>query len=128
MNRTLALLAAIGFSFSAWAQAPANWVGTYKITWPAERGHTLEAKMELTAAGAGTWQTYAARGVGDRNPCVGREVPIQVEEASEREAKILLKFADALPGCKNATVQLKAGDNNTITGTRGKADLTIEKR
>jgi hypothetical protein len=125
MNKAPALLAAVVLSHAAWAQTPPNWVGTYKITWTAERGHTLESKMELTAAGTGTWHTHVAR--ASRDPCVGREVPVQVEEATEREAKLLLKFADALPGCKNVTVQLKAGDNNTITGTRGKAELTVQK-
>ncbi len=128
MIRTLALLAAFGVSLTAMAQTPANWAGTYRITWPAERGHTLEAEMVLTAAGTGTWKTYIARAGRDTNPCIGREVPVQVEEATERDAKILLKFAEALPGCNNSTVHLKAGDNKTITGTRGKAELTVEKR
>jgi hypothetical protein len=127
MSKTLAVLAAIGLSHAAWAQTPPNWIGSYKITWPSEQGHTLEAKMVLTAAG-GTWQTYTPRAGNSRYPCFGREVAVQVEEATEREARLLLKFADALPGCNNATVRLKAGDNNTITGTRGKAELTIEKR
>ena len=119
---SLAALCACG---SVSAQTAPFWVGTWKINWPGAQGRVNEAKMVVTEAGAGSWQTYT-RALD--NPCVGKEVPIQVEQASDTEAKIVLKFADAIAGCANSTVELKVGDNKTVTGTRGKQAITLEKR
>jgi hypothetical protein len=125
VNRAVLCWAAACICGSAAAQTPAFWVGTWKVNWPGAHGRVNEAKMVVTEAGIGSWQTFT-RALD--NPCIGKEVPIQVEQASDTEAKIVLKFADAIAGCANSTVELKVGDNKTVSGTRGKQPITLEKR
>lgn len=125
MARTLVLWLAACACGSISAQTPSFWVGTWKVTWPNTQGKVQEAKMVVTESGAGSWQTYT-RALD--NPCIGREVPIQVEQAGDGSARILLKFGDAIAGCTNSTVELKVGDNKAVTGTRGKQAISLEKR
>ena len=88
------LLFASSFCGSLAAQTtPSVWVGTWKVNWPNAQGRVQEAKMVVTEGGAGTWQTYTR---AMDNPCVGREVPIHVEQATGTDARIQLKFADTL--------------------------------
>ena len=125
VGRWARLFVALCACGSALAQTPSFWVGTWKVSWPNAQGRVQEAKMVVTEGGAGSWQTYT-RALD--NPCIGKEVPIQVEQASDSEARILLKFADAVAGCANSSVELKVGDNKAVTGVRGRLPLTLEKR
>jgi hypothetical protein len=123
-NLTLLCFASL-VSCTVFAQTPSAWVGTWKVTWPNAQGRVQEARLVVTEAGAGSWQTHT-RALD--NPCIGKEVPIQVEKATDTEAKILLKFGDSIAGCTNSSVNLKVGENQAVTGTRGKLPLTLEKR
>lgn len=126
MARKLALGLAVAFACSSiCAQTPSFWVGTWKVSWPNAQGKVQEAKMVVGETGAGSWQTYT-RALD--NPCIGREVPIQVEQASDGAARIVLKFGDAIAGCTNSTLELKVGENKAVTGTRGKQAISLEKR
>jgi hypothetical protein len=119
---TLFGLAAAG-SPPAFAQVAAPFVGAWKVSWQPDR-RKYDAVMTVTENG-GSWQTYAQSQV---NPCVGREVPMKVETATSNEVKFLLQFAEAIPGCPNATVILKAAADGTVTGTRSKFELTLSRQ
>jgi hypothetical protein len=104
------------------AQTPASFVGEWKVTWQGEK-RPLEAKLVITDVG-GTWKTLATN---RSDYCVGREVPIGIEVASENELNITLKFSEVLSGCSNALVRLHRSGANTISGVRGKLELTLTK-
>lgn len=113
------LLTAVGEVAS---QAASPFVGTWKVVWQGPK-RQLEADLVITESG-GTWKTYRS---ADVDPCVGREVAVAIESSSATEMTLTLKFAEAMPGCRNSTVKLVKGEN-AVTGTRGKAELTLTKK
>lgn len=108
----------------AWAQVPAPFVGTWKVTWQTDK-RLLEAEMNVTPGG-GTWQTAT---MDRHNPCAGREVPLKVESASGDSVQFSLQFSEVVAGCQNVAVVLKAEPDGKVTGTRSnKFALTLSRK
>jgi hypothetical protein len=105
------------------AQTPAAFVGTWKVTWQGAKA-MLEAKLVVSESG-GTWKTIS---YNREDPCVGLEAPIVVDKVNGDEARIRLKFSEAMSGCSDATIRVKKLNDNAMSGTRGKAELTITRQ
>jgi len=103
---------------AALAQTPAAFVGTWRVSWQGEK-RPQEARMVLSESG-GTWKTATS---SQSNNCVGREVPVVIEKATDTDAQLRLKFSE-MAGCSDALVTLRKVDDKTLTGLRGKAELT----
>ena len=113
----------VGNSNMAVAQLSAPFLGSWKASWQAD-SKSYDAVMLVTETG-GTWQTYTRN---KNNPCAGREVPMKIESTSSTEIKLLLQFSEVIPGCRNATVTLKASPDGTVTGLRSKFELLLVKQ
>jgi hypothetical protein len=121
--RPLGVLAVWAVPLAATAQPQeiaAPFLGTWKATWTADV-RSYEAKMVLTPSG-GTWK---AATLIQNNPCAGREVPVKVESASAGEVQLLLAFSEALQGCPNSKVVLRAGPDGKVSGMRSRFELTL---
>lgn len=110
-------------SWPATAQVPAPLVGDWKGTWQTEN-RLYEARLTVTPSG-GTWQTATS---SRANVCVGREVPMKVESATESEVKFQLQFSEVITGCPNVFVTMKVGPDGAVTGTRSKYELQLVRR
>lgn len=108
-------------SVFASAQAEPPFYGTWSVTWEGKK-QLYEAKLVLAAQG-GTWQTSTRE---KNNPCVGREVPVKVSSVSAEEAQLTLAFSEAIPGCQDSKVILRAGPGG-VTGARGTAKLNLKR-
>jgi hypothetical protein len=105
---------------AATAQVAPHFRGDWTVTWQAQAS-AQQAKLVLTESG-GKWQTQnRAR----NNPCVGREVPVVVQSASDDEVSLKLDFESVIPGCPNGQVTLRRVDDKTISGRRGNAELVL---
>ena len=123
--RSLFALVFVALSSSAglaFAQPASPFHGTWAVTWEGKK-QVYEARLVL-AAGGGTWKTAARE---KNNPCVGREVPVKPESATADEARLVLAFSEAIPGCKDLTVVLKAAPGGAVTGVRGEFELTLKR-
>ncbi len=115
-------LCACGFTQ---AQTPTTFVGTWKVTWQSQ-SRAEQARLVISESG-GTWKTALPYKI-TFNQCLGREVPIAFEEVKGDEARIRLKYAEALPGCSYSTIQVRKVNENEMTGTRwGKTELTLTR-
>jgi hypothetical protein len=123
MIRRLLLLATLAMSTSlCMAEAAKPFVGKWNVEWQTEK-QTYEAVMVITETG-GTWQTSTRR---RSNPCFGREVPIQHDNATPNSLDMTLKFSDIIFDCKNATVKLQLDDKGAVVGRRGNAELQLKR-
>jgi hypothetical protein len=52
---------------------------------------------------------------------------VKVEAVTDAEATLTLAFSDAIPGCKDSRVVLRAAPGGVVTGTRGIAELTLKR-
>ena len=119
---TFSFLCACSF---AQAQTPPAFVGSWKVTWHSS-SRPEQARLVISESG-GTWKT-AFPYKTTFNQCLGREVGIAFEEIKGDEARIRLKYAEALPGCADSTIQIRKLNENQMTGTRwGKTELTITR-
>lgn len=118
----LFLVVALAFTSSLSAQTTDRFDGNWVVTWDGKSA-LLEAKLEI-AQDKGTWQTYSRQ---KNDPCVGREVPIRVDERTESSLKMTLRFSEVIPGCKDAKVSLVAAQDGSISGVRGNAELKVTR-
>ncbi len=114
------LLVVTGMSY---AQATDKFDGSWTVTWEGKSA-VLEANLEVFQD-KGKWQTLARQ---KNDPCVGREVPIRVDERTDTTLKITLQFSEAIPGCKDAKVSLSVLADGNITGTRGSSELKLVRK
>lgn len=122
MSKSAATLLLVSMALaSAHAQPSSTFQGTWAVTWEGDK-QTYEARLVLGAQG-GTWKTSAR---SKNNPCVGREVPVKIEAATVEEARLTLAFSEAIPGCKDSKVTLRAAAGS-VTGTRGDNQLTLRR-
>lgn len=117
------LVAAIAFSGLAFAQSPDKFDGNWTVTWEGKSA-ILEANLEILKD-KGKWQTLARQ---KNDPCVGREVPIRVDERTDNALKITLQFSEVIPGCKDAKVSLSAMADGSISGTRSGSELKLVRK
>lgn len=80
-----------------------------------------QARLVITESG-GTYKSCART---RDDPWVGNEAPITLQDIKGQEAKVLLKFSEALQGCADGKLRIKKVDDKTMTGMRGQAMLTI---
>lgn len=104
------------------AQTSHPFVGTWKVNWHGKKGN-FEAALVLTEFN-GTWQTFAAN---KYDPCVGRKVPVVIQEVGPTSITAVLKFSEALRGCRDSTVTITRIDANTASGTREAATLRFTR-
>ena len=121
-RKTLTLLA-IAVSTLSSAQTATDFSGSWKVTWQGET-RPQEAKLVISDT-RGTWRTFAS---SRTDGCVGKEVPISLERLADGEAVVKLKFSEVLTGCVDATIKLKKIDEISMTGLRGKAELTVVRQ
>ena len=123
MFKTHWLALAVGaIALAPWAQAQDSpFLGNWTVTWEGKK-QAYEARLQLGAQG-GTWKTSSRE---KNNPCVGREVPVKIDATTADQAQLTLAFSEAIPGCKDSKVLLKAGPGG-ITGTRGEFELTLKR-
>ena len=96
--------------------------GKWKAEWQTAK-KMQEAHFVIDDKG-GTWRTLSSP---KSNPCVGKEVPIQIENSSPGAMTLKLKFSEVLQGCADATIHLKRTDDGTVSGRRGKADVALTR-
>ncbi len=95
------------------------------MTWQSP-SRAEQARLVISESG-GTWKTVFPYKI-TFNQCLGREVAIAFEEINGDEARIRLKYAEALPGCADSTIRIRKVNENEMTGTRwGKTELTITR-
>jgi hypothetical protein len=98
---------------SALAQADHPYNGTWRAELEgAAHGVPLEGTVVIEDEG-GTWDILARKG---NNPCVGREAPITVQQATADELVFEINRSKALPGCQDGMARLRRTDNNTLEG------------
>ncbi len=117
--RLIPLLMAFGMHF-ALAQTASRFDGDWNATWEG-KASTLEANFSLIQD-TGTWQTLSRQ---RNDPCVGKAVPIRVDERTETSLKLTLRFSELITGCKDAKVSLEMAADGTVTGKRGDAALKL---
>jgi hypothetical protein len=124
MIRAMTLVAALSaLAGPVGAEPAAPFLGTWKVVGEGE-AQVYEARLVLTASG-GTWQASVRQ---RNNPCAGREVPVKLGDATERQLTVTLQFADVMAGCKNSTVILTREADGTISGKRGSHDLKLSRQ
>ena len=119
-----ALLMGTGGVASVHAQDAANpFIGKWKVEWQGEK-KSQEADLEITASG-GTWQTATSK---RKDPCIGREAPVEIKSVNAEMLKFTAKFSEALAGCKDANMTLTRAADGKVSGTRGDAELTLTRK
>lgn len=118
---------ALGFtavtSDVAHAQTPAaHFVGTWNVEWQGART-PQQARLIITESG-GTFQRSARTKF---DPCVGAEAPIALQDINGQDATVLVKYSEALQGCADWKLQIQKIDDQTMTGKRGSAVLSIKR-
>ena len=104
------------------AESTNPFYGKWKAEWQGAK-KMEESRFTIDDKG-GSWKTLSS---SRSNPCVGKEVPIRIENSSPDAMTLKLKFSEALLGCADATVRLKRADDGSVSGKRGKADLVLTK-
>ena len=92
----------------AWAAVPGPVTeggldGEWAVTLRTEDGGRFPARLDLNGA-TGRWKATVH---AQRNPCVGRQVAVQVLALDPSHAELLLEFDKALLGCQNLHLQLE---------------------
>jgi hypothetical protein len=100
-------------AFPAQAQQTATLLGTWSGTYKG-RGSELGVTMIVKETG-GTWTFSPIGATGQRNPCVGKSLPVVVKSRTDTELVIEIEGARVLQGCLDATVRLRSG-GKTLRG------------
>ena len=87
-----------------------NWSGTFK-----GRGSELGVAMTVKATG-GTWTFLPSGATGQRNPCVGKALPVVVKSRTDTELVIEIEGARVLQGCLDANVRLRSPNGKSLAG------------
>lgn len=124
MYKVVIAMLLTGLALVAQAQSASPFYGSWKVNWEGPK-QAYESTLVLGEQG-GTWKTLAHH---TKNACVGQEVPVKITSISESEARLLLAFSEAIQGCPDSIVVLKA-EGDAVTGTRGrgKIPLTLTRR
>ena len=117
------LTLAFAFTGLANAQSSDKFDGNWTVTWEGKSA-ILEASLEIMQD-KGKWQTLARQ---KNDPCVGKEVPIRVDERTENALRITLQFSEVIPGCKDGKVSLSAMADGSISGLRGGSELKLVRK
>ena len=110
--RFIALLAVLALAGAASAQAPNPHNGKWSISLDGKKTIDLEGTVIVKDDG-GVWDVVAR---SSKNPCVGREYPITVQNASADELTFTVNRAKTLTGCKDSTYTFKKTDDKTMKG------------
>jgi hypothetical protein len=118
-----ALLAAAGvitgcLSWAVPAAAASPFDGTWTVTWTNRGGSAEEAKLVL-ADRVGTFQRRAHSA---RNPCVGRETPLELDVQSPTSAIARLFGSKAMAGCPDGELTLTKTSDDALTVTMGRGN------
>jgi hypothetical protein len=97
------------------AAAAAPFDGTWTVTWTNRGGSAEEAKLML-ADRAGTFQRRAHNA---RNPCVGRETPVELEVQTPTSAIARLFGSKAMAGCPDGELTLTKTSDDALTVRMG---------
>ena len=98
-------------------------IGNWAVTWEGHR-KLNEADLEITETG-GHWQTYAWNGL---DPCIGRRAPIERVRADGNRQVLVVRFSQALQGCRDVRIVLRAAADGSLSGTRGENPLTLTRK
>lgn len=114
---------------SVWAKDPIPpiFVGEWTVKWQCER-RPQGAVFKLDGQGQGQWRTL---GRSRTDGCVGLAVPLETHVKSENEIRVVLKFSEALHGCADAMIRLRAASDGVVSGGRGQANpvaLTLSRK
>jgi hypothetical protein len=115
-----ALLAVAGaiaalLSWAGPAAAASPFDGTWTVSWTNRGGSAEEAKLVL-ADRAGAFQRRAHNA---RNPCIGRETPVELEVQSPTSAIARLFGSRAMAGCTDTELTLTKTSDDTLTVMMG---------
>ncbi|BEP95796.1 hypothetical protein GmRootA79_41800 [Acidovorax sp. A79] len=116
------LWGAAGIATVAHAQTPAPFVGIWTVAWQGVRT-PQQARLVITESGG----TYKSNATSRDDPCVGKQVPIVLEDVDGEEATVLLKFSEALHGCTDRKLKIKKVDDKNMMGSFGKTAATITR-
>lgn len=127
----LRISAVLVAAFLAVGQLPASaqdaaanpFTGKWSVEW--ENGSRPQAAdLEITASG-GLWKTLATK---RSDPCVGREAPLAITTSTADKLDFVIKFSDALQGCKDSKVSLMLDADGKVTGQRGGYALALKRK
>jgi hypothetical protein len=111
----LAVLVGTVMSSTAVAQQPHPFVGEWEGTMKTQKADELEVKVVLTASG-GTWRFYGKGMPSRKNPCVGRDFPIEVKSSTDKRIVFKVSGASVLKGCVDDVATLNATDDKALQG------------
>jgi len=100
-----------------------KWQATFKVV-TARGEDERQADFEITPTG-GAWQARV-RTSGD--PCVGREVPIVIEEVTESRLSGTVRYSTLQDYCKDLKLVLQKDADGKVTGRRGRDNLVLERK
>jgi hypothetical protein len=106
------------------AAAASPFDGTWTVTWTSRGGSAEEATLVL-ADGAGTFQRRAHNA---RNPCVGRETPVELEVQTPTSAIARLFGSKAMAGCRDGELTLTKTSEDALTVTMGPGNAALAVR
>lgn len=109
-------------------QAQGAFDGQWTLGWSSDRNSAEEAVLVIIGK-EGTFQRQA-RARNNRNPCVGREMPIELTQSAEAEATVQVFGSRVLSGCPDFTIQLKKSGDDSLVATfssRGSAEGSRKK-
>ena len=98
-------------------------IGHWTVTWEGHR-KLHQADLEITDNG-GYWQTYAWSGL---DPCIGRRAPIERVRAEGNMQVLVVRFSQALQGCRDVKIVLRAAADGSLSGRRGESDLALTRK
>ncbi|QIL70457.1 hypothetical protein G7048_08890 [Diaphorobacter sp. HDW4B] len=98
-------------------------IGRWTVKWDGKT-KPEEADLEIAETG-GYWQTYAR---GGENPCVGRRAPIERLREEGDKLVLVLRFSQALQGCVDSKIVLRATADGQLVGRRGTTELTVTRK
>jgi len=109
---------------------PANpFVGSWQATFTIQRTRGLgtderQADLVITPTG-GTWHARVRTGT---DPCVGREVPLAIEELTDSSLTATVRYSTLSDLCKDVKLVLQRDDSGKVSGRRGNTALTLERK
>jgi len=83
-----------------------------------------QADLVITPTG-GTWQT---RVQSRTDPCIGREVPLHIDELTDSRLTGTLRFSSLADFCKDLKLVLQVDASGTVVGRRGNTELSLERK
>lgn len=113
---SLSLLAMLMFSAAAAADGAAPFIGKWSGQFQLKGEGSRDIELVITDQG-GTYKAYARKHVDQKNPCLGRDFPVTLQQKSSTTLVVVVNAADAISGCVNLELTLNLVDSTHLEGS-----------